>query len=117
MKGRVNSTLWWAVGINAFALCLVLGLAYGAGARSSGIRLRDFGILPPVAGFELLGAAFVIVLATVGLFLVLENKVQKRLSDLVDYAERLDTGDYEAHANVSADDFGIVAENFNRASE
>jgi len=43
--------------------------------------------------------------------------VQKRLADLVDYAERLDTGDYEAHANVTADDFGLLAENFNRASE
>jgi len=117
MKGRVNSTLWWAVGINTVSLCLVLGLAYGAGARSSGIRLRDFGILPPLAGFELLGAAFLVVLATIVLFLVLENKVQKRVSDLVDYAERLDGGDYEAHANVTPDDFGLLAENFNRASE
>ncbi len=117
MKGRVNSTLWWAVGLNAVSLCLVLGLAYGAGARSSGIRLRDFGILPPLAGFELLGAAFLVVLASVLLFLVLENKVQKRVSDLVDYAERLDSGDYESHASVTSDDFGVLAESYNRASE
>lgn len=117
MKGRVNSILWWAVGINAAVLCLVLGLAYGAGARSSGIRLRDFGILPMWAGLELLAAAFLIVLATVVLFILLENKVNKRVADLVEYAERLNSGDFEAHANVTPDDFGILAENFNRASE
>lgn len=117
MKGRINSILWWAVGINAVVLCLVLGLAYGAGARSSGIRLWDFGILPPMAGFELLGAAFLVVVASILLFVLLENKVNKRVADLVDYAERLDSGDYEAHANVTPDDFGVLAENFNRASE
>jgi twitching motility protein PilJ len=117
MKGRVNSILWWAVGLNAGVLCLVLGLAYGAGARSGGIRLIDFGILPPMAGFELLGAAFLVVVTTVLLFVVLENKVQKRISDLVEYAERLDSGDFEAHANITADDFGLLAENLNRASE
>ena len=117
MKGRVNSILWWAVGINAGALCLVFGFAYGAGSRSSGIRLWDFGILPPMAGFELLLAAFLIVATSVFLFILLENKVNKRVADLVDYAERLDSGDYEAHANVTPDDFGVLAENFNRASE
>src|ERR1051326_6440 len=98
MKGRVNSILWWAVGVNAFVLCAVLGLAYGAGARSSGIRLWDFGILPPMAGFELLGAAFLIVVMTVLLFVLLENKVQKRVSDLVENGERLDSGDFEARS-------------------
>src|SRR4051812_1661175 len=117
MKGRINSTLWWAVGVNAVALCLVFGFAYGAGSRSSGIRLWDFGILPPMAGFELLLAAFLIVVTSISLFILLENKVNKRVADLVDYAERLDSGDYEAHANVTPDDFGVLAENFNRASE
>jgi twitching motility protein PilJ len=79
--------------------------------------LWDFGILPPMAGFELLGAAFLIVVMTVLLFVLLENKVQKRVSDLVEYGERLDSGDFEAHANVTPDDFGLLAENFNRASE
>ena len=117
MKGRVNSILWWAVGVNAVILCGVLGLAYGAGARSSGIRLRDFTILPMWAGLELMGAAFLVVLATVVLFILFENKVQKRVSDLVEYAERLDGADFEAHANVTPDDFGLLAESFNRASE
>src|SRR5512140_429689 len=117
MKGRVNSILWWAIGVNAVVLCTVLGLAYGAGARSSGIRLRDFGILPMWAGLELLASAFLIVLATVLLFILLENKVNKRVADLVYYAERLDSGDFEAHANVTPDDFGILAETFNQASE
>src|SRR5690242_4744764 len=112
MKGRVNSILWWAVGLNAIVLCAVLGLAYGAGARSSGIKLWDFGILPMWAGLELLLGAFLIVVTSISLFILFENKVQKRVADLVDYAERLDSGDFEAHANVTADDFGILAENF-----
>src|SRR3954467_5647943 len=117
MKGRINSILWWAIGINAIALCGVLGFAYGAGARFSGFRTRDFTILPPIADFELLGAAFLIVAVTIFLFVWLENTVQKRVADLVDYADRLGNGDYEAHANVTPDDFGILAENFNRVSE
>ena len=117
MKGHINSILWWAVGLNAVVLCVVLGLAYGAGARSSGLSLRDFTILPPIAGFELLGAAFFVIAITVFLFVWLDNKVQKRVTDLVEYAERLDSGDFAAQANVTADDFGVLAESFNRASE
>ena len=117
MKGRVNSILWWAVGINAFILCTVLGLAYGAGARSSGIRLRDFTILPMWAGLELMAAAFLVVLASVTLFIVFENKIHKRVADLVDFAERFDAVDPEAHANVTPDDFGLIADTFNRATE
>ena len=117
MKGRINSILWWAIGVNAFVLFLVFGLVYGAGARSSGLRLRDFTILPPVAGLELLFAAFLIVAVTIFLFIWLDSTVQKRVADLVDYAERLSAGDYEAHAPVTADDFGVLADSFNRASE
>ncbi len=117
MKGHINSILWWAVGLNAVVLCVVLGLAYGAGARSSGLSLRDFTILPPIAGFELLGAAFFVIAITVFLFVWLDNKVQKRVTDLVEYSERLDSGDFAAQANVTADDFGVLAESFNRASE
>ena len=117
MKGRTNSLLWWAISINAVALCAVLGLAYGAGARSSGLRLRDFSILPPIAGLELLGAAFLVVAATIFLFVWLDNSVHKRLIELVDTSERLQSGDYNSHAEVSSDDFGIVAETFNVVSE
>ncbi|MGH9524490.1 MAG: methyl-accepting chemotaxis protein [Terriglobales bacterium] len=117
MKGRTNSLLWWAIAVNTVALGAVLGLAYGAGARSSGLRLRDFSILPPVAGFELLGAAFLIVAATIFLFVWLDNTVQKRLSEVVETAERITGGDYDAHSEVTPDDFGVLAESLNTASE
>jgi twitching motility protein PilJ len=117
MKGRINSMLWWLVGTNAVALILVLFLSYGAGARSGGLRLRDFGILPPIAGFELLGAAFLVVAASIVLFIWLDMKVRKPVSDLVEVSDKLAAGDAEAHAEISADDFGLIAENVNRASE
>lgn len=117
MKGRTNSLLWWAIAINAVALCAVLGLAYGAGARSSGLRLRDFSILPPIAGLELLGAAFLVVFATIFLFVWLDNTVHKRLASVVDTAERIGAGDYDAHAESTPDDFGVIADSLNTASE
>ena len=117
MKGRTNSLLWWAIAINTVALCAVLGLSYGAGARSSGLRLRDFSILPPVAGFELLGAAFLVVAATIFLFIWLDNTVHKRLSEVVATAERITGGDYNVHAEFTPDDFGVLAESLNSASE
>lgn len=117
MKGRVSSSLWWAIGVNSFVLCVVLGLAYGAGARSSGLRLRDFTILPPIAGLELLGAAFLIVATSILLFVWLENRVSKPLGELVDCAERISAQDFEGRAEVGPDDFGILAESLNHASE
>ncbi len=117
MKGRVNSTLWWLVATNAVALILVLCLAYGAGARSGGLRLRDFGILPPTAGFELLGAAFLVVAGSIVLFIWLDTKIRKPVSDLVEFSEKLAAGNVEAHAEVTPDDFGLIADNVNRASE
>ena len=117
MKGRTNTLLWWAIAINTLVLCAVLGLAYGAGARSSGLRLRDFSILPPVAGFELLGAAFLVVAVTIFLFVWFDNTVQKRLASIVNTAERITAGDYDVHAEDSQDDFGVLAESLNSASE
>ncbi len=117
MKDQVKNRVWTLVGINAVVLIVVLGLAYGAGARSSGLSLRDFSALPQTAGFELMGAAFLVLAASLFLLLQLGSKVVKPTRDLVEYSEKLMAGDYEARAEITQDDFGVIAENWNRASE
>ncbi len=117
MKDRVKSRVWWLVGINVVVLITVLVLAYAAGARSGGLSLLDFGALPQVAGFEFLAAAFLVLVMSLVLLLQLGGKVVKPTRELVEFSEKLMTGDYEVRANVTADDFGLIAENWNRAAE
>lgn len=117
MKGRLNSTVALLVAINAILLIAVLGLAYGAGARSGGLSLIDFGALPMVAGFEFLGAIFLVLAGSLTLFLLLAQRVLKPLSQMVEFSERLAAGEYAARAEVTADEFGTAAQNFNGAAE
>ncbi len=117
MKDRVKSRVWWLVGINTVVLILVLGLAYGAGARSGGLSLLDFGALPQVAGLEFLAAVFLVAAVSITLLVQLGIKVVKPTRELVEVSERVMAGDYEANANVTPDDYGVMAENWNRAAE
>jgi len=117
MKGRLNSTVWLLMAINAVLLVAVLGLAYGAGARSGGLSLIDFGALPMIAGFEFLGAVFLVLAGSIFLFLMLASRVLKPMSQMVEFSEKLAGGEYETRAEVRPDDFGAAAENFNRAAE
>ena len=117
MKDRVKSRVWWLVGINTFVLVTVLGLAYGAGARSGGLSLLDFGALPQVAGLEFLAAVFLVLAVNIMLLVQLGIKVVKPTSELVEASERVMAGDYETNARVTSDDYGVIAENWNRAAE
>jgi twitching motility protein PilJ len=95
----------------------VLLLAYAAGSRSGGLSVLDFGALPQVAGFEFLAALFVVLVMSVVLLLQLGMKVVKPTNALVDFSEKLMAGDYDTRADVTEDDFGVIAENWNRAAE
>jgi twitching motility protein PilJ len=117
VKDRVKSRVWTLVGLNAFVLIVVLGLSYAAGARSGGLSLLDFGALPQVAGLEFLAALFLVLAASLALLLQLGGKVVKPTRELVEFSEKLAAGDYETRANVTPDDFGVIAENWNRAAE
>lgn len=117
MKDRVKSRVWTLVGVNALVLIVVLGLSYAAGARSGGLSLLDFGALPQVAGLEFLAALFLVLAASLALLLQLGGKVVKPTRELVEFSEKLAAGDYETRANVTPDDFGVIAENWNRAAE
>lgn len=117
MKDRVKSRVWTLVGANAFVLIVVLGLSYAAGSRSGGLSLLDFGALPRVAGLEFLAALFLVLAASLALLLQLGVKVVKPTRELLEFSEKLMAGDYETRANVTPDEFGVIAENWNRAAE
>jgi len=117
MKGRLSSTVWLLIAVNAVLLIAVLGLAYGAGARSGGLSLIDFGALPMIAGFEFLGAVFLVLAGSIFLFLMLASRVLKPASQMVEFSEKLAAGEFGARAEFKPDDFGAAAENFNRAAE
>jgi twitching motility protein PilJ len=117
MKGRLNSTLWRLVLVDVVALFAVLLLAYDAG-QIAHVSITNLGSLPGAAGYRLL-VAFMICLGagTYTLFTV-DNRVLAPMKNITDFAERFSQGDYRARAAVeTADDFGVLAENLNRAAD
>src|SRR5512146_160710 len=109
MKGRVGGMVWQVVGANAVVLLLVLGLAYGAGARSGGLSLLDFGALPQTAGFEFLGAMVLVVAVTLWMIFLLGGRSVKPVTQLADFTERLAEGDTEPRLSLPAsDDFSLI---------
>jgi twitching motility protein PilJ len=117
MKGRLNSTLWRLVVVDVVALFTVLLLAYDAG-QIAHVSITNLGSLPGAAGYRLL-FAFVICLGagTYTLF-TLDNRVLAPMKNLSDFADRFSQGDYRARAAVETpDDFGLLAEQLNRAAE
>ena len=110
MKGRIGRSMWLVVAVNALALIAVLGLAYGAGARS-GLSLLDFGAFPQTAGFEFLTAMFLIVAVTFWLVVKLGGRVVKPATQLANYTEAVLAGDAEARLEMdSSDDFAVIAD-------
>jgi twitching motility protein PilJ len=117
MKGRLSSTIWILVLANLVAMGAVLWLGYSAGAWARVPLIDAFGASTE-AGYRLLGALLVVVVSVGALFLVLGNRVVKPVKEFADFSEKVVNGDYRARADVdSADDFGLIAENFNRSSE
>jgi methyl-accepting chemotaxis protein len=117
VKDRVKSRVWTLVGVNALVLIVVLGLSYAAGSQSGGLSLLDFGQFSRAAGLEFLAALFLVLAASLALLLQLGSKVVKPTRELMEFSEKLMEGDYETRANVTPDDFGVIAENWNRAAE
>jgi methyl-accepting chemotaxis protein len=110
MKGRLNSTVWMLIGINAVALMGVLTLAYSAGKTHAGSG--------DVAGFPmmLVGAAGLAVVACFVFVSMLSSKVLAPVKQLAEFSERVAANDYKARLDAnSQDDFGFVASNLNRS--
>jgi twitching motility protein PilJ len=115
MKGRLQSALWWLVGIDGVAIFAVMWLAFHGGQQAhTAAGLADFSGLN---GYTL-GAIIVWLGASLVTFIAIANKVIAPVRNLSNFAERFAQGDYRARAAVeSADDFGFIAENLNRAAE
>ena len=118
MKGRLNSTLLWRVIVlDAVALFTVLILAYSAGAGAK-VPISNVLSLPGNYGLMMLLAFAICASAALVTLFTLDNRVLTPLKQITDFAERYGQGDYRARAAVeSADDFGLIAENLNRAAE
>jgi len=117
MKGRLSNTVWMLTFWIFAALVAVLGLSYGAGARSNGAAPFDFTALPSTAATELL-IAMVLCLGTGVLCLrLLGSRVLDPVKELAEFSERVAAGDGKARVEVDADnELGFIAENLNRAA-
>jgi methyl-accepting chemotaxis protein len=117
MRARLSNTVWLLVIWNLAALLTVLGLAFGAGARSSGASLFDFTALPSTAATEL-AVALVLCLGTAVLCVrILGARVLTPVKELADFSERVAAGDRSARADIDTnDEFAFIAENLQRGT-
>ncbi len=118
MKGRLNSTLLWRVIIlDAAALFAVLILAYSAGAGAK-VPISNVLSINGSSGIMMLLASCIAAGASLVTLFTIDNRVLTPMKNLADFADRFSEGDYRARAAVeSPDDFGLLAEQLNRAAE
>src|SRR5258708_14607063 len=115
MKGRLSRALWLLVAFDVVALFAVFVLAFYGGQKAhTAAGIFDFSGLN-----TLLVVGFVVCLvASAATLFTLANKVIAPVKDLAEFSEKLSQGDFRAKAEVDAtDDFGLIAENLNRAAE
>src|SRR5271168_4499587 len=114
MKSRLSSTIWMLVFFIGLALFGVLGLAYYAGSHSAA---ADGGSIPGGANGALALAAALALIAAVSLVMVLSKRVLTPVDELAKFSERVISGDVRARVEIQSDDeFGFIAENFNRSA-
>jgi twitching motility protein PilJ len=118
MKGRLNSAIIALVVINLAATLAVFMLAYFAGARSGGRMLWELGSLHSDALYLLLGAVGALAGGSLFVFFRLSNAVSQPVNTLVEFAEQVSEGDFEARlVEDGTDDFGYIAQHLNQAAE
>ena len=117
MKGRLNVTLWRLIVVDVVALFAVLLLAYDAG-QIAHVSIANLGSLPAAAGYRLLFAFFICLAAGTFTLFTIDNRVLTPMKNISEFAERFSQGDLRARAAVETpDDFGLLAEQLNRAAE
>jgi methyl-accepting chemotaxis protein len=119
MKGRLGSLTVKLFFLNVSAALGVLSLAYYAGANSPEAAVYDVGTMSSRSGFQLLWAGVLTLLVPVISFLfILSSRVAKPLHELTEFSEKLANGEYRARLQTDTpDDFGLIAENLNRAAD
>src|ERR1700684_3510310 len=115
MKSRLSSTIWLLVFWIGAALFGVLGMAYYAGSHAgAGADATSF---PGGSNGALVGAAILAIVAAISLVYVLSKRVLTPVAEIATFSERLVAGDVRAGVEVgSSDEFGFIAENFNRSA-
>ncbi|MGA7556273.1 MAG: methyl-accepting chemotaxis protein, partial [Candidatus Acidiferrales bacterium] len=117
MKARLSSTVWLLVFWVTLALFGVLGLSYYAGAHSVGQGASDVSSVPGGANGALFGAALLALIAAISVVYVLSKRVLTPVEELAKFSERVVSGDVRARVEIdSNDEFGFIAENFNRSA-
>ncbi len=117
MKGRLDQRLWGLVIINAVALFVVFFLAYSAGATAK-VPISNVTHLADGADLKVLFAFVICIGVALLTFIVIGNRVIVPVKQLNDFAEKFAQGDMRARVSIeTADDFGLMAENLNRAAE
>ena len=108
MKGRLNSTVFLVVLVDAVALFAVLALAYHAGQSSPKVGILELGNYDPSTGKEMLLGFVLSLAAAIFTWIVLTNRVIAPVNKLAEFSERLSRGEFRARVEVeSADDFGL----------
>ncbi|HEX2775624.1 MAG TPA: methyl-accepting chemotaxis protein, partial [Candidatus Acidoferrales bacterium] len=115
MKARLSSTIWLLVFWIGAAFFGVLGLAYYAGSHAAaGADTTSF---PGGANGALFAAAILAILGAISLIYVLGKRVLTPVQEIATFSERLVAGDVRARVEIVAnDEFGFIAENFNRSA-
>jgi methyl-accepting chemotaxis protein len=117
MKARLSSTIWTLVLWTGIGLFGVLALAYDAGKHAGGLPLASAASLPANASTDLVAAAVLALAVALTVIFVLSKRVLKPVGELAKFSERLASGDTRARAEFEGkDEFGVIAENFNRTA-
>jgi twitching motility protein PilJ len=116
MKARLSSTIWLLVLWVAVTVGGGIGLAYYAGAHSSG-QAAEASSIPGGPSGALFGAGVLALVGALSIVFVLSKRVLKPVDELAKFSERLLAGDSRARLEIeSGDEFEFIAENFNRSA-
>src|SRR5271163_977755 len=113
MKARLSSTVWLLVFWVTLLLIAAVGFSYYAGSHSA----ADAAAVPGGPNGALVGAIILALVAVISLVYVLTKRVLGPVDELAKFSERVVSGDVRARAEINSDDeFGFIAENFNRSA-
>ena len=107
MNGRTSSTVWTVVAANTAALLIVMGLAFGVGAKSNGAGFVE-GMSSPS------GLAAIVVMAVAVVFSVVKlGSISGPGGDIEAFAEKLAAGSFDSRLDSSSE----LAQTLNRVAE